>query len=160
MKILENDIASTEPFGTMDNKTVNLVKTKGGLNLAVCGDRVLGAASHQAVLCYTMEQQFPNFQPMLMKSEKEESGTAEKHSHFLSEDLRKTGHDIWSYTMGNSVDFIVTKQNIKVGSAQANIIGDTLLVKSMDTSKEFVFCLSGAVSEKALSSGLKNVKVK
>ena len=71
MKGNENEVASTEPFGVMDNKTVNLVKLKGGLNLATLGDRVLGAASHQAILCYTMEQQFPNFQPMLMKSERE-----------------------------------------------------------------------------------------
>ena len=159
MKIQENDIDSIEPFGMMDGKTVSLLKTKGGLNLATMDDQVLGAASHQAILCYTIEQRFPNFQPKLMKSEGVRLN-ADSHSHFLSDDLRKSGHDIYSIQDGIGVDFFVTRQDIKVGSAKAVIIGDLLLVKSIDASKEFIGGLSGAVSEKALSSGLKGVRIK
>ena len=159
MKIQENDIDSIEPFGMMDGKTVSLLKTKGGLNLATMDDQVLGAASHQAILCYTIEQRFPNFQPKLMKSEGVRLN-ADSHSHFLSDDLRKSGHDIYSIQDGFGVDFFVTRQDIKVGSAKAVIIGDLLLVKSIDASKEFIGGLSGAVSEKALSSGLKGVRIK
>lgn len=159
MKILENDIASIEPFGMMDGKQVNLTKTKGGLNLAVMDDKVLGAASHQAILCYTIEQRFPNFQPMIMKRERLKLN-AESHSHFLSDDLRKSGHDIYSIQNGNNVDFFITKQNIKIGTANGSIEGQNLYVNSLEMPKEFSNSISSAVSEKALSSGLSSVRVR
>lgn len=164
MKIEHDQIDSVEPFGMLDGKTVNLTRLKGGLNLATMmdakgTDTVLGAASHQAILCYTIEQRYPSFQPMLMKSEGLKL-TADSHSHFLSDALRKSGHDIYSIQNGPGVDFYVTKQNIKIGSAHATIVGDLFLVKSLDASKEFLSCLSGAVSEKALSAGLKGVRIK
>lgn len=158
MKIEQNQIDSTEPFGILDGKTINLVKLKGGLNIATMGDQVLGAASHQAILCYSVEQRFPNFQPAIMKSENIKY-SADSHSHFLTSDLRKSGHDIYSVQNDTSIEFFITKQNIRVGSAQAIISGENLLVKSLDVSKEFINSLSSAVSEKALSSGLKSVKV-
>ena len=164
MKILENDVASIEPFGMMDGKTVNLVRTKGGLNLATLMDakgqeQVLGAASHQAILCYTIEQRFPNFQPMIMKSEGLKL-TAESHSHFLTDTLRKSGHDIYSIQNGNDIEFFITKQSIKVGSANGSIKDNTLTINGLNVQKEYVNAISAAVSEKALSSGLKGVRVK
>jgi hypothetical protein len=168
MKISENDIASTELFGMLDGKPVNLLRTRGGLNLAVKTDskgedEVIGAASHQAILCYNVEQRFPSFQPAVMKNERPNYET-DRHSHFLSNDLRKSGYDIYSVQDGVAIDFFVTKQDVNsvliAGSAHGVIIGDLLLVKSLDASKEFVKCLSGAVSEKALSEGLKGVRIK
>ena len=165
MKIEQDQVASVEPFGVLDGKAVNLTRLKGGLNLATMtdakgADQVLGAASHQAILCYTIEQRFPNFQPRLMKSEGV-TLSAESHSHFLSDDLRKSGHDIYSIQNGSDVEFYITKQNIKIGTANASIEGDKLYIKPLNNfPKDFVSSLSGAVSEKALSSGLKGVKVK
>ncbi len=163
MKIEEDQIESKEPFGVMDGKQVNLVKLRGGLNLATKvgakgEEEVIGAAAHQAILCYTVEQRYPSFQPAIMKSEGLKL-QAESHSHFLSDDLRKSGHDIFSIQNGASVDFYVTKQNIKVGSAQGTIHGNSLCIKSSDVSKEFIPAMSGAVSEKALSSGLKKARI-
>ncbi len=163
MQINENDIASIEPFGMMNGKAVNLVRTRGGLNLATTTDHtgrdtVLGAASHQAILSYTIEQRYPQFQPMIMKSEGIKA-TAESHSHFLSDDLRKSGHDIYSVQNGNQIEFYITKQNIKVASVNGSKTGSDLIISSLNVPKEYVPALSGAVSEKALSSGLTGVKV-
>jgi len=162
MKISENEIESSEPFGMLNGKQVNLVKTRGGLNLATTagtkGEEVLGAASHQAILAYTLEQRYSNFQPMIMKSEGL-TLSAESHSHFLTEDLRKSGYDIYSVQNGEVVDFFVTKQNLKVGSASGSIKDNCLLIKSLNVSKEYLTALSGAVSEKALSSGAKIVRM-
>ena len=166
MKILENEIASVEPFGMLNGKVVNLVKTRGGLNLATTlnaknQEDVLGAASHQAILAYTLEQRFSDFQPMLMKSEGLSIPNAESHSHFLADDLRKSGHDIYSVQNGNNVDFYITNQNVKVGLAKATISNNALTVESSDNfNHKFVPSLSAAVSEKALSIGLKNVRFK
>jgi hypothetical protein len=163
MKIEDDQIASKEPFGVMDGKQVSLIRLKGGLNLATKvgakgEEEVLGAASHQAILAYTLESRYPSFQPAIMKSEGLKL-QAESHSHFLSDDLRKSGHDIFSIRDGNNVDFYITKQNIKVGSAQGAIHGNSLCLQSLDVSKEFVSAMSGAVSEKALSSGLKKARI-
>jgi hypothetical protein len=164
MKILENDIASIEPFGMMDGKPVNLVRTRGGLNLATRvspkgEEEVLGAASHQAILCYTIEQRYPSFQPAIMKSEGLKL-TADSHSHFLTDDLRKSGHDIYSVQNGTEINFYITKQNIKVGSVNGSIQDGYLVVDPPGILREHMRALSSAISEKSLSSGLKGVKVK
>lgn len=164
MKILENDIASVEPFGMMDGKQVNLVRTKGGLNLATMldakgADTVLGAASHQAILCYTIEQRFPSFQPMIMKSEGLKLN-AENHSHFLSDEIRKSGHDLFSVQNGNNIEFYLTKQSLKVGGVSTEVIGDTLYINRTGPFETPYRQLAGAISEKALSIGIKKVKVK
>ena len=169
MKIHDNEIATIQSFGILDGKTVKLVTTKGGLNLATTVDskgaeHVLGAASHQAILCYTIEQRFPNFQPMLMKNENGPKLSAESHSHFLTDDLRKSGYDIFSIQNGNEVDFFITLQNIKKSHTKAFIANDRLEVNSSQlphiSDINVISSLSGAVSEKALSIGLKGVKVK
>lgn len=164
MKIEQDQIDSVEPFGILDGKPVNLTRLKGGLNLATTldakgHDTVLGAASHQAILCYSIEQRFPSFQPMIMKSEGLKL-SAESHSHFLSDDLRKSGHDIYSIQNGNDIEFYVTKQNIKIGTANGTVENNKLSIDSIKVSKEFLSPMSAAVSEKVLSSGLKGVKVK
>jgi hypothetical protein len=164
MKIDRDQIDSIEPFGMLDGKVVNLTRLKGGLNLATMmnpkgQEDVLGAASHQAILCYSIEQRFPNFQPRIMKSEGMKLN-AESHSHFLSDDLRKSGHDIYSVQNGNDIDFFITKLNIKVGTASGALEKDSLLIKSFDISKEFAHGVSAAFSEKALSSGASKVRFK
>lgn len=164
MKISENEIASIEPFGMLDGKTVNLIKLKGGLNLASTIDakgqeNVLGAAAHQAILAYSVEQRFPSFQPMIMKSEGSKL-TAESHSHFLTDTLRKSGHDIYSIQNGNEIEFFLTKQNLRVGHAKGLIENNKLIVNELKVPNDCVNAISAAVSEKVLSSGLKGVRIK
>ena len=164
MKIEQSQIASTELFGMLDGKPVNLIRLVGGLNMAAIKNKndeeeILGAASHQAILCYSVEQRFPSFQPAIMKSEGIKL-TADSHSHFLSDDLRKSGHDIYSIQNANDIEFFVTKLNIKVGGATGSIENGSLLIKSLNVPKEAINAMSAAVSEKALSSGIKNVRVK
>jgi hypothetical protein len=164
MKIENDQIASVEPFGILDGKPVNLTRLKGGLNLAVTSDKngqdtVLGAASHQAILCYTIEQRYPSFQPMIMKSEGVKL-QAESHSHFLTDILRKSGHDIYSIQNGSNVEFFITKQNIKIGNAIGNIENNHIFIQELKVGKDFITPISAAVSEKALSSGLKGVRIK
>lgn len=165
MKIESNQIASVEPFGTMNGKPVSIIRLKGGLNMAATRndkgeEDVLAVASHQAILSYTLEQRYSSYQPMLMKSEGLTNPKAESHSHFLTDDLRKSGHDIYSVQNGDDVDFFITKQNIKVGSAKATIENDTMLCKSLDSTEEFLHCLGAAVAEKALMYNLKSVRMK
>ena len=162
MKIDNEQIASVEPFGMLNGKLVNITRLKGGLNLATIDNDVIGAASHQAILAHNLEQRFSGFQPMIMKSERQRL-KAESHSHFLTDDLRKSGHDIFSIQNGDKVDFYLTKLNIKVGGAEGSIQNDKLMVANLNLpnqSKETVQAFSAAVSEKALCMGLSKVGVK
>lgn len=163
MKIEQNQVLSIEPFGVLDGKTVNLITLKGGLNMATHIDAkgnesVIGAASHRAILSYTLEQRYSGFQPMMMKSEKGLRLNADSHSHFLSDDLRKSGHDIFSIQNGKDVDFYVTKMNVEIGTVSGSLGEDSLNIKKTNISSEFTNGMSSALSEKALSSGLNKVK--
>lgn len=164
MKIDRDQIDSIEPFGMLDGKVVNLTRLKGGLNLATMmnpkgQEDVLGAASHQAILCYSIEQRFPSFQPRIMKSESMKVN-AESHSHFLSDDLRKSGHDLFSIQNGNDIEFYLTKQSLEVGNVSTQVVGNTLYINPKGPFECPYKQFSGAISEKALSMGIKNVKVK
>lgn len=167
MKISQNEIAGIELLGILDGQEIQLVRTKGGLHLAVGRDRrgaetVLSAASHPAILSYNMEKNHPGFHSALLKSEKLDTGNADKHSHFLSDDLRKAGHDIYSVQTGDSVDFYVTHYDFKLEKASGEFKGDELVMSSIDrfVDSSFFPSLVSAVAEKALSKGIKKVGVK
>lgn len=165
MKISANEIADTELLGMLEGREIKLVKLKGGLNLAIGSDSkgaesVLFAGSHPAIVAYNMEKAYPSFQSALLKSELKDASKADRHSHFLSDDLRKSGHDIFSIQNGNDVEFYVTKHDLKVGIAKAHIENNELVFGSFDSKLgSFQKGLSQAVSEKALSCGIKKVRM-
>ena len=165
MKINQNEIASVELMGTLDGHDIKLIKTRGGLNLAIGpdgkgGESVMGAGSHRAIVLYNFEKNHPSFHPAIMKSESQSQTTTDKHSHFLSDDLRKSGHDIYSVEDGNEISFYITKHDLKLGSAVGHKTGDTLKMSSYELKlSPFQNAMAHAVSEKALSCGLKKVKM-
>lgn len=166
MKISQNEIAGIELLGMLDGQEIQLVKTKGGLNLAVGRDRkgietVLSAASHPAILSYNMEKNHPGFHSALLKSEKLDTGNADKHSHFLSDDLRKSGHDIYSVQTGDVVDFYVTHHNFKLEKTSGEFKGKELVMSSigLKMGSPFLSPMVSAIAEKALLKGIKKVGV-
>src|SRR5258706_429515 len=101
MKLTPNEIDSIEDAGMLDGAAVKLLRTKGGFWMAVgrprgkFRDEALAAGSHPAIVRYNLERQFPGFQPAMMKSElASDPSKVERHSHFLSDSLRKSGHDL------------------------------------------------------------------
>lgn len=165
MQITPEEIDSIEEAGTLDNNPVKLIRTKGGYYIAVgqpkgkSRSEALGAGSHPAIVKFNIEKQYPNFQPTMMKSESHQAETVEQHSHFLSEDLRKSGHDIYSVQSGPSINFHVTKHNMKVSTINGNIVEDSLVLNKLNIDKQFARALAGATTEKALASGASKIKV-
>lgn len=165
MNLTANEIDSVEEAGQLHGNTVKLLRTKGGFWMAIGRQRgkhreeALAAGSHPAIVKYNLEKQFPDFQPIMMKSEGLIEPKVERHSHFLSDSLRKSGHDIYSVQTGDKVEFQVTKQNVKVHSVEAVIDKGALTFGKMEIGKEFVRALSGATAEKALSCKV-NVKIR
>lgn len=157
MQITPAEIASIDEAGMLDGAPVKMIKTRGGFHMAVgkakghFRDEVLAAGSHPAIVKFNLEKQYPGFQPAMMKSEGHIDAIVQKHSHFLTEDLRKSGHDIYSIQEEDSVNFHITKHNMKVGSVNGILDQDYLVVSSLNFQPEFSKGIAGATVEKALS---------
>lgn len=165
MNITPEEIDTIEEAGMLDNSPVKLIRTKGGYWIAVgkkkgkAQDEALAAGSHPAIVKYNVEKMHPEFQPHMMKSEDGQREVVEQHSHFLSDDLRKSGHDIYSVQKGQAIDFHVTKYNMKVSTINGSLSGDSLVLDKLNIDKQFARALAGATTEKALSSKASKIKV-
>lgn len=166
MQITANEIDIIEDAGTLNNLPVKLIRTKGGLWLAVgrpkgkMSEEALTAGSHPAIVKFNLEKQYPDFQPAMMKSEHFlETTIVDKHSHFLSDELRKSGHDVYSVQNGIDIEFQITKHNSKVASVKGTLENDAIVIKDMNVGKEFSRALAGATVEKVVSSGASRVRI-
>lgn len=164
MQISPKDIQSVEEAGMLDGHPVKLIRTTGGFIIAIgkpkgkSKEEALSAGSHGAIVKFDLEKRYPNFQPAMMKSQYfSDTAVVEKHSHFLEDNLRKNGHDIYSVQDGPEVSFHITKHNVKIAAVSGSIENDFLIIKELDVPKEFSRGLAGATVEKALSckAGLK-----
>lgn len=162
MQLTPNEISDVEDIGMLDGTPVKMLRTKGGFYMA-CGrprgkykDEALAAGSHPAIVKYNLERQFPGFQPSMMKSElASENSKVEKHSHFLSDSLRKSGHDVYSVQSGDNIEFQITKQNIKIHSVESAIKEGSMVFEKLKIGKQFTRALAGATAEKAMQCGVK-----
>lgn len=166
MKITPNEIESIEEVGMMNGAPVRMLRTKGGFHIAVGRqngkmiEEALAAGSHSAIVKYNLEKQYTGFQPALMKSEVSMSpAVVTKHSHYLSDDLQKSGHDVYSIQSGTHIEFQITKHDVKIGTVQTTLEKDALVVNDIKVSKEFSHALAGATTEKALSCGAAKVRI-
>lgn len=159
MNISPKEIESVEDAGTMNAAPVKMIKTKGGLWIAVgrrkgqSTDEALSAGSHRAIVQYNMEKNFAEFQPSLMKSEGAvDASVVDQHSHFLSDDLRKSGHDLYSVQDGNRIEFHVMKHGAKVTQIDASLVGKEIVFGDMPSNAApFSRAVAGATAEKAIS---------
>lgn len=164
MQITPEEIDTVEDAGMINKSPVKMIRTKGGFWIAVgrlkgkTREEALAAGSHPAIVKYNLEKQFPDFQPSMMKSEHfADSSIVENHSHFLPEDLKKSGHDIYSVQVGPRIDFHITKHNSKISTVNGSLENNFLVIKNLNIPKQFSKALAGAAVEKALSceSGMK-----
>lgn len=165
MNITTNEIESIEDIGQLDGNPVKIIRTKGGFHIGIGQPKgkaraeALAAGSHPAIVKFNLEKQYPGFQPTMMKSEDGQREIVERHSHFLTDDLRKSGHDVYSVQKGPSIDFHVTKHNMKVSTINGNLVDNALVLAKLDIDKQFARALAGATTEKALSCNASKIKV-
>lgn len=166
MDIKADEISNVEEAGMLDKHPVKMLRTKGGFWIAVGKpkgkhkEEALGAGSHPAIVKYNLEKQYPGFEPALMKSEMfNDSAIVEKHSHFLSDELRKSGHDVYSVQDGKEVEFHVTKLNANVATAKGTLESDALVFKGPAFPKEFARAIAGAATEKAVSCNTPKIRI-
>jgi hypothetical protein len=160
LSLRPEDIDIIETGGMLDGQEVKLLRSRGGFWMAANYKGVLAAGSHPAIVKHQLSKMFPKFQPAMCKSEAFADALVEKHSHFLSDELRKSGHDIYSIQDGADIEFQITKHNLKVASLQTYLNNDELHIPNISFPKEFSNPLAGATTEKALSCKAKTIKVK
>lgn len=166
MQIKPSEIASIEEAGILNQSPVKMIRTKGGFWIAVgkpkgkMREEAIAAGSHPAIVKFNIEKQYPEYQPAMMKSEHfADNVQVEKHSHFLSDELRKSGHDIYSVQTGINVDFHITKHNMQVSSVSGSLVEDALVLDELSLDKQFARALAGATTEKALSCKASKIRV-
>lgn len=162
MNITPNEVDTIEDAGMIDGSPVKLLRTKGGFWMAIgkprgkFRDEAIAAGSHPAIVRYQLEKQYPTFQPVLQKSENmADMAKVEKHSHYLSDSLRKSGHDIFSIQTPGKIEFQITKQNVTVHSVESHLHDGALVFGKIGIGKEFTRALAGATAEKAVQCGVK-----
>lgn len=167
MQITAQEIDSIEEAGMLDGSPVKMIRTKGGFWICVGKpankprEEALAAGSHPAIVKYNLEKQYPAFQPSMMKSEYFiENTLVDRHSHFLSADLRKSGHDIYSVQNGSEIEFHVTKNNVKVSSIKSALVNGSMQIQDLSISKEFSRALAGATTEKAVACGADKIIIR
>jgi hypothetical protein len=166
MQIQPQEIEAIEEAGMLDQSPVKLLRTKGGFWIAIGKPRgkfkeeALAAGSHPAIVRYNLQKQYPTFEPSMMKSELyADNAVVEKHSHFLSDELRKSGHDIFSVQTNNEIDFHITKQNADIAVVKGQIVDSSLVLKPFQGVKEFARALAGATIEKSTACGATKIKI-
>lgn len=166
MNITPGEIDSIDNIGTLDGNPLKMLRTKGGFFICIgrpkgqMSETALGAGSHPAIVKYNIEKQYPQVQIAMMKSEALSDGSiVDKHSHHLSHDLRKSGHDIYSVQKGSQITFHITKQNVDISKVDGYLENDYILFKNINFPKEFAKSIAGACVEKAITCKAKKLKL-
>ena len=167
MKIKENEIASIENIGELEDQPVEMIRTHGGLfiGLGVAKGKsqkeILAAGSHPALIKYTIEKNHRNFRPSLQKSE---SGIPEDvvgFTEFLPLNLRKSGHDLFMVKSPLDMKFILTKHGTEIGKVDGCYSDDSLVLINSTTNLDPAVAVSiGKIASKeALSNDKEFVTV-
>jgi hypothetical protein len=134
MEIKPSEISDVDSLGIIDGEEVKLVRTNGGLYIAIAklknkdSQEVLAAGSHPAIVRYNIEKSFRNFQPSLMKSESEMQEFVSGMSELLPEDMQNKGYDFYVIKKSNQVDMVLTKSNIEILKYEGSLLSDELVV--------------------------------
>jgi hypothetical protein len=150
LNITPDDIDTVEDAGVLEGQPIKMCRSRGGFWFAVHKGKVLAGGSHPAIVKHSVSKMYPSFQPAMCKSEGFEDAIVDQHSHFLSDDLRKSGHDIYSIQTGSNVEFHITKNNLKVASVSGSVQNDALVINEIQFPKEFAMLWLGLLPKKLL----------
>ena len=161
LNIRPEDIDTIDDAGVLNGQPVKLARTRGGYWMGIVNGKVVSGGSHPAIVKHAIHKMFPDFQPALCKSENAGmDAIVDKHSHFLSDELRKSGHDIYSIQEGSNIEFQVTKHNIKVAGFNGSLLDNDLHLEDISFPEEFKKSLAAATTEKAIACKTKAIKIK
>lgn len=131
MKISPKEIASVDVIGELNGSNVSLLKTTGGLWIAVGkrnpggGDEVLFAGNHPAIVRHKLKKSYSFFKPSMNKNEG--AGLPEAVSFGIY------GQDeAFFIENGHSVDIILAKGGMQILKAECSINDNQLKIEKID----------------------------
>jgi hypothetical protein len=136
MDIKPDEIKKIKIVGDLNGDKVKMLVTKGGFHLFVGKKRAtnqkmeaLTASSHKAIGMHQLEKEFPNFKPVMNKSEYESAEKLEEHTSILPESMLKNGYEIYTLKKHNNVNFVLCKYGIDIMNYNGLIIDNELSLK-------------------------------
>lgn len=138
MEIKPSELESVESIGELDGEDVKMVKTVGGLYIAVGKlknkgqEEVLSAGSHPAIVRYGLEKAYRSFRPAMMKSESFNPVAVSGMSDLLPESMASNGYDFYVVKKSNEIEFILTKSQIEVLKFQGSLVDQELILFKSD----------------------------
>lgn len=161
MDIKEQDIDTITVIGRLNNSDVKLIRTKGGFNIAMGSSRTgsantepLAVGSHSAIVMHNLGKKFQGFQPLIKKSEMEESIKVQEMSDLLGADLVSKGYDLYFLEKNHTMDMSLTYQNVEVASFALLIKNDELKVSNFKINESKRTKKENYDISKALQEGL------
>lgn len=136
IEIKPSEIDSVDYIGDLDGDQVKMIRTVGGLYLALGKPRgkmreeVLAAGSHPGIVKYNIKKNFQTFQPALMKS----SFAQEEHvvvgfSDLLPPQMIKKGYDLYGVKLNDKVDFVLTKSQVEITKYEAKLGQNEIVIQ-------------------------------
>ena len=138
------EIDTVEECGTIDGKKIKLVKTIGGLHLAVnesdLKSPIAAYASHPAIVKYHLAKRYGSrFHEAMAKNESDIKTEAISFEKNLPKALRDSGYDIFCLKKGVEASFVVTADNIEVIKSEVNDVKiENVTIKNSEKYKEFM----------------------
>ena len=139
MELKPSEIIEVDSLGVLDGEDVKIVKTVGGLYIAVGKPRgkkqeeVLAAGSHPAIVRFNVEKAYTTFQPSLMKSEMMgETEEVVEFTDFLPQDMINKNYDLYALKKNEEFDFVLTKDKIQILSYASSFSDDSMIISKPD----------------------------
>lgn len=165
MEILPSEIDEVEHIGEMENDQVKLVRTVGGLYIAVGKpkgknkDEVLAAGSHSAIVKYNVQKNFREFRPAMEKSEKPQDKVTSATS-LLPAELKQKGYDLYRLEKSTGVDLLITKHNLDIAKINLTPENGSLKISLADglIPEGAGKAVAAVASKQALSMGISDIE--
>ena len=138
------EIDTIEECGTIDGKKIKLIKTIGGLHLAVNESDekspIAAYASHPAIVKYQLAKRYGSrFHEAIAKSEDSIKTEAISFEKNLPQALKDSGYDIFCLKKGVEASFVVTADNIEIIKSEVNDTKvENVIIKNSDKYREFM----------------------
>jgi len=160
MDIFPSEIDTVSVIGDMDGEPVKMVKTIGGLYMAVSKknkkDAVLGAGSHAAIVSYNIKKANPSIKLSLMKSEGYSSAVVHDLTSLLSLSDRQKGYDLFKIEENGKTTISLSKFASEKGSVELSEENGHLVCnkKLSPESMSFLKPISEAMVRHAAQKGM------
>lgn len=174
MDILPNEVESVQDAGHLFDSTVKLLKTAGGLFLAVGKKKknsrkteVLAAGSHAAIVNHQLSKQYgSDFEPVIAKSENDRLEDVRENTSFLPSGAIGSGLELFTLSKNENVKFVLYKHGLSLVEYDGEIKNDTLIVKNSQidrnlfkSDRKVAEAISRSMRDKAFELNLKRIEI-